>query len=149
MDSQQMCYCKQCGNVGYSTKIKKGSKAAALLFTPALIYRAATAYYGCEKCGSAEVIPVNSPLAQEALAKAKAIVAAQGTIQQPAENTAVATETTQQPTEEKAVVAAAAQQLEGLTQPRPAEPASWETTLLWALGIMVLIIVLIGMLSQC
>ena len=68
----QGMYCKKCGNVGPTKGIMKGSFAIELVLwlfflLPGLVYsvwRLTTKGRGCSVCGSEDVIPANSPLAQ-------------------------------------------------------------------------------------
>lgn len=64
--------CKDCGFVGTGTTITKGSIFIELvlwcfLIVPGLIYsiwRHTTRHKGCPKCGSAHLIPADSPIGQ-------------------------------------------------------------------------------------
>jgi hypothetical protein len=66
-----LMYCKKCGNVGPTKRIMKGSFVMEvvlwfLLLLPGLIYsvwRLTTKGRGCPVCGSEDVIPADSPLA--------------------------------------------------------------------------------------
>lgn len=70
-------YCTQCGTVANPARKVKGSflveVALWLLFcAPGLIYslwRASSAYKACPKCESPNVIPENSPMAQQMLSR--------------------------------------------------------------------------------
>ncbi len=74
--SKKAQYCKSCGTVGLGKRIMPGSflieLALWLLFLlPGLIYsvwRFTTIYQGCTNCESRELVPADSPLAQQALA---------------------------------------------------------------------------------
>ena len=68
-------FCSQCGNVGYTKRIMKGSILTELFLwlfflLPGLIYsiwRHASVVDGCAKCGSGNVIPLDSPFAKKHL----------------------------------------------------------------------------------
>jgi len=74
-------YCANCGTVGEAKTITKGSFLMELLLwiaflVPGLIYsiwRISSRYRGCGACGSASVMPVDSPKAREALGRAQAV----------------------------------------------------------------------------
>ena len=65
-------FCTTCGNVGYPVLVKKGSTGTAFLLwiiflLPGIIYsiwRANSEHEACPACGSPQVIPVDSPMAQ-------------------------------------------------------------------------------------
>jgi hypothetical protein len=67
--------CLQCGTVGLTKRIMKGSILTEfvlwmLFLLPGLIYsvwRYASVVDGCAKCGSGNVIPLDSPFAKKAL----------------------------------------------------------------------------------
>lgn len=65
--------CLQCGTIGSTKRMMKGSILTELFLwiffiVPGLIYtiwRHCTVYQGCRQCGSANVIPTDSPRARE------------------------------------------------------------------------------------
>jgi hypothetical protein len=72
-------YCTACGTVGPTKRMMHGSIGVEILlyfialffwvlFIPAILfslYRIATAHPGCRKCGSKDVIPLDSPRARQ------------------------------------------------------------------------------------
>jgi hypothetical protein len=66
-------FCTACGNVGHPVLVKKGSTGTAFLLwffflLPGIIYsiwRANSEHEACRTCGSPQVIPVDSPMAQK------------------------------------------------------------------------------------
>ena len=72
-----MKLCTACGYQGEPKKFTKGSFPVEIMlwlffFIPGLIYslwRQASKYEGCSKCGSATLIPLDSPVAKQMLAK--------------------------------------------------------------------------------
>jgi len=69
----QLRYCKRCGQSGRTTNSRPGSNAVELLLwlgalAPGLFYtlwRNSRVHAVCAGCGSAEIIPVDSPLARQ------------------------------------------------------------------------------------
>lgn len=74
--SKKPYYCKSCGTVGPRKRVMPGSFLVELVLwllflLPGLVYsvwRHAATYQGCINCKSREMIPVDSPLARQALA---------------------------------------------------------------------------------
>lgn len=65
-------YCTVCGTVGYPARITKGHVLMELalwicFLVPGLIYslwRLVSRYDGCGACGSAAIVPLDSPVAR-------------------------------------------------------------------------------------
>jgi hypothetical protein len=66
-------FCTNCGGAGYPVRVEKGSTGTAFLLwitflLPGIIYsiwRANSEHEACPACGSPQVIPVDSPMAQK------------------------------------------------------------------------------------
>jgi len=75
--SEPRFICKACGYHGEVQRVTKGSFAIELLLwlcflIPGLLYslwRLSSRYSGCPKCGSADVIPLDTPLGSKLLAE--------------------------------------------------------------------------------
>ena len=69
--------CKACGHIGKSKRAAKGSLLVEILLwccflVPGIIYsifRQASIYRKCRLCGSADLIPLDSPMGKELVAK--------------------------------------------------------------------------------
>lgn len=74
-DRDREWYCTRCGHVGHAARRAKGSMATELVLwllflVPGLIYsiwRLTTVAPTCRQCGGRDLIPPDSPVAQEAL----------------------------------------------------------------------------------
>jgi hypothetical protein len=79
-DSDLLDYCPNCGTVAYPQNRKSGSPLVEILLwlfflVPGIIYsiwRASTKRLVCPKCEHSGTIPLDSPIAQAALAKQSA-----------------------------------------------------------------------------
>ena len=69
--------CKACGQIGKSKRAAKGSLGIEILLwccflVPGIIYsifRQASIHKACRSCGSADLIPLDSPMGKELAAK--------------------------------------------------------------------------------